>query len=659
MNSVATKPLTQHQRDPRIDVFRGAALVMIFADHIPDDVLNRVTLHNFGFSDAAEVFVLLAGVSAMLAYGRAFEREGAAGGLRRVALRCGKIYLFQAALLVTTFLVVRSWTSHYHLQSAILGPMLGHPVAGLARGLALGALPSYLDILPLYVVLLGCFPLIYLAIRRNVWLAAAASASIWLLAALDHRIDLPNWLDTNGWYFDPFSWQFLFTIGCLLSLALKRGGGALPRWRWLAALCWAYLAFAFMQGASWHDWSMPDLRPIDMAFPRQVAPEPVAPAGRDGAVLPAAEFPARAGRGRLALAPPARPLRPPFAGGVFTELRHRPVRPPVLPHLWRGRGDGGAGERRRARLHVSDRALARAGQAGGAADLGIKGRARAQRCLTRDSLTRHGLTWRGSGDARLDPCCAGWAMELPAELRGRRRAAAPKPQPHRLHQRVSVQRNIGPVFAGNAGALRKLHDKLARRWPVARNDEPGALVKTPRRHIVRRHQQPNPPAPGNPAQPAQRRQNRRAPKPKALMPRIDRQPTEPPAGPIPPVRMHDEKSGKPPLVEDADQPMRRAAPHEAKNIRQRLEEPLAMVQLQRRKPAELGRCDRLEDGSSTREGWHESLAIKGDKTPMRTRGEPAATRSVSRRPGAKPGTYHPSCVKNGTDRIKIQCCITV
>ena len=267
MNSVATKPATQHQRDPRIDVFRGAALVMIFADHIPDDVLNRVTLHNFGFSDAAEVFVLLAGVSAMLAYGRAFEREGAAGGLRRVALRCGKIYLFQAALLVTTFLVVRSWTSHYHLQSAILGPMLGHPVAGLARGLALGALPSYLDILPLYVVLLGCFPLIYLAIRRNVWLAAAASASIWLLAALDHRIDLPNWLDTNGWYFDPFSWQFLFTIGCLLSLALKRGGGALPRWRWLAVLCWAYLAFAFMQGASWHDWSMPDLRPIDMAFP--------------------------------------------------------------------------------------------------------------------------------------------------------------------------------------------------------------------------------------------------------------------------------------------------------------------------------------------------------------------------------------------------------
>jgi OpgC protein len=47
------------KRDPRIDVLRGMALLMIFVDHIPGNVLSLVTLHNFGFSDAAEVFVLL------------------------------------------------------------------------------------------------------------------------------------------------------------------------------------------------------------------------------------------------------------------------------------------------------------------------------------------------------------------------------------------------------------------------------------------------------------------------------------------------------------------------------------------------------------------------------------------------------------------------
>ena len=58
------------KRDPRIDVLRGVALMMIFADHLPGNPLSLITLRNFGFSDAAEVFVLLAGFSSMLAYGR-------------------------------------------------------------------------------------------------------------------------------------------------------------------------------------------------------------------------------------------------------------------------------------------------------------------------------------------------------------------------------------------------------------------------------------------------------------------------------------------------------------------------------------------------------------------------------------------------------------
>jgi hypothetical protein len=75
------------KRDPRIDVLRGIALLMIFVDHIPGNTLGLVTLHNFGFADAAEVFVLLAGMSSMFAYGRVFERDGALGGLRRIIWR--------------------------------------------------------------------------------------------------------------------------------------------------------------------------------------------------------------------------------------------------------------------------------------------------------------------------------------------------------------------------------------------------------------------------------------------------------------------------------------------------------------------------------------------------------------------------------------------
>lgn len=56
------------QRDERVDFFRGLALVFIFWDHIPGSVFGDVTVRNFGLSDAAEIFVFLAGYSAGAAY---------------------------------------------------------------------------------------------------------------------------------------------------------------------------------------------------------------------------------------------------------------------------------------------------------------------------------------------------------------------------------------------------------------------------------------------------------------------------------------------------------------------------------------------------------------------------------------------------------------
>ena len=38
-----------------IDFWRGLALLMIFIDHVPENVFQHVTQQNFGFSDAAEL----------------------------------------------------------------------------------------------------------------------------------------------------------------------------------------------------------------------------------------------------------------------------------------------------------------------------------------------------------------------------------------------------------------------------------------------------------------------------------------------------------------------------------------------------------------------------------------------------------------------------
>ena len=68
--------MTLNGRDHRIDFFRGLALIFIFWDHIPHNPLAEFTVRNFGFSDAAEIFVFLAGYAAVLAYGKIARRDG-------------------------------------------------------------------------------------------------------------------------------------------------------------------------------------------------------------------------------------------------------------------------------------------------------------------------------------------------------------------------------------------------------------------------------------------------------------------------------------------------------------------------------------------------------------------------------------------------------
>lgn len=263
------------QRDHRIDVLRGFALLMIFVDHIPANVLSLATLHNFGFCDAAEAFVLLAGMSSMLAYGRAFERSGALTGLRRILRRWARLYVVQLGLLITTLVVVYFWTRHYGFQPRIVGPLLNDPWTGLLHSLTLRAVPAYLDILPLYLALFAVFPLIYAGLRFNVWLTLVLSGALWVAANLVPNLNLPNWVTGEQWFFNPFAWQFLFAIGAAFTLLLAHHDGQLPRLRWATVLCAAFLIFALIETVPWRDWGLPDLRPFDLTPPDKTSLAPL------------------------------------------------------------------------------------------------------------------------------------------------------------------------------------------------------------------------------------------------------------------------------------------------------------------------------------------------------------------------------------------------
>jgi hypothetical protein len=255
------------RRESRVDVLRGIALLCIFVDHVPKNVLNGFTLRNYGFSDAAELFVMLAGFASMMAYGRSFARDGATTGLRRIFMRCARLYVFQVGLLLATIAIVSTWETHYGLEPRSIAPLLHGGVHEIVRGLTLRSQPSNLNILPLYILLLTLFPLIYAGVRFSLGLTLAVSAGLWLLSNVYPQLNLTNSFDGNGWFFDPLSWQFIFVLGAAMAVVMQRRGGELPRWRWLMALCVVFLAASFLEAFPWNDWNLPNLAPIAMDQP--------------------------------------------------------------------------------------------------------------------------------------------------------------------------------------------------------------------------------------------------------------------------------------------------------------------------------------------------------------------------------------------------------
>ncbi len=64
------------ERELRIDLFRGLALWLIFIDHLSPDLLTWFTIRNYGFCDAAEIFIFISGYTAAFVYGRAMRESG-------------------------------------------------------------------------------------------------------------------------------------------------------------------------------------------------------------------------------------------------------------------------------------------------------------------------------------------------------------------------------------------------------------------------------------------------------------------------------------------------------------------------------------------------------------------------------------------------------
>jgi len=249
-------PLVAHarERDLRLDLFRGIALWLIFLDHIPENVVNWITIRNYGFSDATEIFIFISGYTGAFVYGGTMRERGFVLASARILRRAWQIYVAHI-FLFTIFMaeiayVAATFDNPLYAEEMKILDFLKQPDITIFQALLLKFKPANMDVLPLYIVLLLLFPpVLYLLLRRpNVALAGSA-----LLYALTWRFDwnLPAY--PNGvWFFNPFAWQLLFVFGAWCALGGAERLAGVLRLRMVLVVAVAYLLFAFTITLTWY-----------------------------------------------------------------------------------------------------------------------------------------------------------------------------------------------------------------------------------------------------------------------------------------------------------------------------------------------------------------------------------------------------------------------
>ncbi len=229
---LAPAPQPKRPRDRRIDVFRGICLLMIFINHVPGTVFEHFTSRNFGFSDAAEAFVFISGTSAALAYAGGLAGPRLWPGISRIWGRAWTLYLVNLLVMVWA-LGLAAAALRFGGDATMLGKdnmqYLSKDLAGTLIGLpVLAHQIGYVNILPMYAVLLLAAPGLLIAAIKAPRLTLAASLAVWLVAGLQHW-NIPNFPMKGGWFLNPISWQLIFVLGMLTGLALRRGQRFVPR----------------------------------------------------------------------------------------------------------------------------------------------------------------------------------------------------------------------------------------------------------------------------------------------------------------------------------------------------------------------------------------------------------------------------------------------
>lgn len=218
-----------------LDGIRGACLVFMMLSHMQFSgtyLIKRLHFGELGFVQSAQGFIFLSGLLVGLIFMRRQLRAGGAEVRRRLWGRAFELYGWHLAILLAIVMLARLVPDSWFAWNQWLGRLYDGGDAYVAAASAMLYQPSYMDILPQYMVYLLASPLLLQLISRGrlAWVVAG-SAACWLAVQLGAHLPLVNLVD-GLWLgatveiraaFNPLAWQVVYVAGLVAGALVARG----------------------------------------------------------------------------------------------------------------------------------------------------------------------------------------------------------------------------------------------------------------------------------------------------------------------------------------------------------------------------------------------------------------------------------------------------
>src|SRR6185436_4552265 len=176
----AARHFPAHERDSRIDLARGLALLIIFIDHNafldPHAFgwLTAYTLGRFSFIDAADVFFFISGYVSGLIYTNVLLTQGNEACVRKAFKRCIQLYVAEILLFLLCLTLITTARFHdIHVPWLAFQRLRDLPGDTLLATFTLRNPSSFFGLLPIYMAFIGLTPAaIRLWLHRPIMLVA-------------------------------------------------------------------------------------------------------------------------------------------------------------------------------------------------------------------------------------------------------------------------------------------------------------------------------------------------------------------------------------------------------------------------------------------------------------------------------------------------------